>query len=146
MITFDADRIGPWVGQRLGWPWVPGMGAAIGKIRDGQIVAGIVYERYNGACVTMHLAGSGNWLDRTLLWMAFDYPFRQLGVKRITAPVAQSNVRCRQFIEHVGFELEAILHDAYPDGNLLIYKMLTDQCRYKDAPNEQKLRKAITYC
>lgn len=138
MIAFDAERIGPWVCERGGGQWIPGRGTAIGRIVDGRIVGGILYEDWNGANVICHIAGEGNWLSKTFLWMIFDYPFRQLQVKRMTAPVASTNLPARNFVERLGFEREAILHDAHPDGDIIIYKMTADKCRWLERLHGKK--------
>jgi len=80
----------------------------------------------------MHCAsdGSRHWLNRDFLWFVFYYPFKQLGVKRITSPIPSNNTEAQKFIENIGFELEATLQDAHPDGDLLIYKMTPDMCRW----------------
>lgn len=131
MIVFDVDRIGPWVCERAGGTWVKGRGTGIGRERDGQLIAGILYEDWNHANVVCHIAGVGkNWLNRNLLWVMFDYPFRQLGVKRITTTVAQSNTVSQRFTEHLGFTLETRLLDAHPSGDLFIYRMMAADCRW----------------
>ena len=130
MICIDAALIGPWVCARAGGEWNPGSGTAIGWIKEQQLVAGVLYCDWNGAQVVCHIAGIGNWLKRRFLWAMFDYPFNQLKVKRISAPVADSNHRCKRFLEHLGFEREANLRDAHPDGDLIIYRMTADQCRW----------------
>lgn len=131
VIFFEASIIGPWVARQSDGVWHPGAGTAIGRIgSDGQMIGGVMYENCNGNSVTMHVAGVGNWLNRRMLWMCFDYPFRQLGVKRIVAPVYAGNARCRKFVERLGFELEAILQDAHKQGDLCIYKMTADTCRW----------------
>ena len=130
MICLDADLVGPWVCARAGGQWTPGAGTAIGWLKDGRIVAGVLYCEWNGAQVVSHIAGDGNWLKRPLLWVMFDYPFNQLKVKRISAPVADSNERCKRFLEHLGFEREATLRDAHPDGDLIIYRMTKAMCRW----------------
>lgn len=141
MIFFDADVIGPWVAHRVGMKrYLPGSGSAIGRMKDGRIVAGVLYVDFNGANVCCHIAGEGRgWLDRRFLSMIFDYPFNQLKVRRITGYVVSTNTAARRFDEHLGFELEAILQDAHPDGDLCIYKMTADQCRWlKDLPYESR--------
>lgn len=137
MIVFDANILGPWVAQRIGFRYTPGSMSAIGRVKDGQIVGAVLYENFNGTNVVCHIAGEGRWLNRRLLSIIFDYPFKQLKAKRITVVVAQSNAASRRLVEHLGFELEAILHDAHPDGDLRVYKMMADQCRWiKELPYE----------
>lgn len=138
-MIFDARFIGPWVCARAGGIWTPGRGTAIGRMKDGRLVGGILYEDFNGANIICHIAGEGHyWLDRTFLWMIFDYPFRQLGVRRMTAPVASSNAACINFVQRLGFEREAILHDAHPDGDILVFKMTAENCRWLECFNGKR--------
>jgi len=130
VIVFDVDRIGPWVCSRAGGTWVKGRGTGIGLERSGELIAGVLYEDYNRANIVCHIAGVGNWLNREFLWTIFDYPFRQLKVKRITTTVAQSNTRSQRFTQHLGFTLEARLKDAHPSGDLFIYRMMAADCRW----------------
>lgn len=117
---------------RTGGQWTPGCGAAIGLEKHGRLVAGVLFDNFNGANINMHVAsdGSKNWMCREYLWFCFYYPFKQLGVKRITGLVAESNLAARRFDEHIGFELETSLKDAAPDGDLLVYRMTPDKCRW----------------
>jgi len=133
MIICDKPHIiGPWVCSRTGGQWVDGMGSAIGLQKNGEIIAGVVYDNWNGAQIMMHVAsdGSKRWLNREFLWFVFYYPFVQLGAKRITGLVAETNKEARKFDENLGFELETTLKDAHPDGDLLVYKMTPDKCRW----------------
>jgi len=99
-------------------------------MRRGALMAGVLYEDWNHANVVCHIAGIGRWATREFLRVIFDYPFRQLAVKRITVPVASTNAKAVQFVEHLGFTLEAKLKDAHPEGDLLIYKMTPAECRW----------------
>ncbi len=142
MIFFDAARIVPWVCERTRWPVHPERVRAIGKTdRDGNLIAGVLYEDFNGANVACHIAGDGKrWADRDFLWVIFHYPFKQLGVKRITVLVYDVNAASRNFVEKLGFELEAILHDAHPRGHTLVYKMTPDKCRWLGVSDESAFR------
>lgn len=131
MIVTDPALIGPWVCERGGGTWIAGRGQAIGLMRSGKLIAGVLYEDWNRAHVVCHIAGEGNWASsREYLRVIFDYPFRQLKVRRITVPVAESNRIARRFVERLGFVFEASLKDAHPEGDLIIYKMTPDQCRW----------------
>ncbi len=130
LIVFDVERIGPWVCARAGGTWTPGRGTAIGREVNGRLVAGVLYEDYNHANVVCHIAGEGNWLNREYLWTIFDYPFKQLKVRRITVPVASVNARSQKFVIHLGFVREAVLADAHPQGDIYVYKMTAESCRW----------------
>lgn len=129
-LSFDAELIGPWVYWKTGGEWTPERGKAIGKIRDGKLVAGVIYEDYSGTNVICHIAGEGNWADRYFLAVIFDYPFTQLKVNRITAPICSSNKKSIDLVTKMGFNLEAKLHGATSKGDLLIFSMFKDECKY----------------
>ena len=137
-IVFDDAVLGPWVAPRVGMnSYVPGTGAAIGLVRNGKIVAVVLYTEFNGANVSCHIAVDGR-MTRRFLSIIFHYPFVKLGVRRLTGVVASSNIHARKFDEHLGFEQEAILRIAHPDGDLIIYVMTADKCRWlKDLPYEK---------
>lgn len=130
MLCLDSHVVGPWVCQRAGGQWVEGSGAAIGWVSKGRLTAGVLYCEWNGANVVVHMAGEGNFLTRKYLYTIFDYPFNQLKVKRVTLPIASSNKKAIRFVKHLGFELEATLQDAHPSGDLLLFKMTRDECRW----------------
>lgn len=133
-IVCDAERIGLWVCERAGGSWTPGRGQAIGLEQDGELIAGVLYEDFNGANVLMHVAGTGRrWLTREFLHVAFWYPFEQLGCKRVTGIVPSVNADALRFDTHLGFQLEATLKDAYPGGDLLVLVMRREDCRFLGA-------------
>ena len=90
----------------------------IGLEQDGQIIAGAKYDNFNGASVCVHLAAveGCRWMTREYLFACFDYPFRQLGVKKLLGLVDSSNTRARSFDEHIGYTVEAVIKDAAPGG------------------------------
>lgn len=144
MILVGRDEIvGPWIEFRAKAKWVPGLSSTIGLVRDGELVAGCLYDDYNGANVNMHIAsdGSRSWLNKEFLWYSFYYPFEQLGCKRVTGLVPSSNHDARRFDEHLGFVLEAALKDAHPDGDLLVYRMFRADCRWLNVRSRTHGRK-----
>ncbi len=98
----------------------------------GGLIAGVVYNDYNGPNINMHVAAvpGSRWLNREYLWYCFYYPFEQLKVKRVTGLVGQGNLKSRRFAEHLGFELEAQLKDAHPTGDMLVYVMRRESCKW----------------
>lgn len=125
------DFVGPWVAKWCGANFIKGACSTIGLAEDGKIIAGVLYEAWNGANLSMHVAAEGRrWLTRDFLFACFDYPFNQLKVKRVTGLVPSMNLEAQRFDEHLGFRREAILKDAYPGGDLIIYSMFRDDCRW----------------
>ena len=109
-----------------------GTDIGIGWQRGGQLVAGVAYADWNGPNVVCHIASdrSRRWLTRQYLWTIFDYPFNQLGCKRITVCIGQGNADSVKFVQHLGFQLETTLESAHPTGDLLVWRMFKDQCRW----------------
>lgn len=130
-LCLDASVVGPWVCNRAGGTWTPGRGTAIGKLDEcGHLTAGVLYEDWNGANIVCHIAGDGNWATKEYLNVIFDYPFNQLGVRRITCPVASTNIKSINLVRRMGFTLECSLAQAIPDGDLHLFRMFKDECKY----------------
>jgi RimJ/RimL family protein N-acetyltransferase len=129
-LCLDSGRVGAWVTDKTGGSWVAEQGTAIGKLVNNELCAGVLYENYNKANIVCHIAGEGAWACREYLATIFHYPFVQLGVKRITVPVNDSNVKSIGLVEKMGFIMEAKLAQATPDGDLLIYRLFRDECKY----------------
>lgn len=140
-LRFDPQSIGPWVCAKAGGTWVPGRGSVIGKVNEaGALVAGVLYEDWNGANVVCHIRGEGNWACRSYLATIFDYPFNQLKVKRITVPVASTNLKSIQLVTKMGFELECTLAQATPEGDLHLFRMWRDECKYLKGKYSGKIK------
>jgi RimJ/RimL family protein N-acetyltransferase len=102
----------------------------IGTLHDGVLIGGVVFDDFNGANVLMHVAGEGPWVTKQLLYTVFNFAFNTLNVKRITGLVSSKAKHVQKFDEHVGFWLESTLKDAHPDGDLLVYCMRRQDCRW----------------
>lgn len=133
-VTFDEDVVGPWVCERAGGQYMPGRFKAIGRVKEGKLIAGVLYEDTNGVNVFCHIAGEGRWANRHFLWLIFHYPFIQLGLKRITTVVEPQNVVSQEFTQRLGFELETKLKDSHPAGDLWVFRMFKDECRWLERP------------
>lgn len=127
----DTLRVLEFVKTRVGVPAMEGM-KAVGLERDGQLVAGVLYEGFNGQSVWTHIASQpGAPWTREFLRYIFEYPFNELGVQSIFGWVEACNEKARRFDEKLGFEVDACLREAGPDGqDVLIYRMRRDQCRF----------------
>lgn len=133
-IIYGADReIAIWVGKKIPeYRYTPGA-QALGVVKRGKIVAGVVYERCNGAHIEASIAaipGSG-WADRRTLFRLFAYPFLQLGLEAITVLVAQSNLVSLNLATKLGFQPIAIIPFAAQGGQpMIILQMTRNQCRW----------------
>ncbi len=133
-MTGPQSELGEWLSDRmepvLGFR-PDGSSTYLGSVKNGQIVAVAAYDNFNGASVQMTIAGEGRkWMDRPFLWAMFDYPFNQLGVKKIIAQVSQRNLRSLNFALHLGAKREATIKDACPDGDMHLLTMTAENCKF----------------
>lgn len=119
-------------------------GRALGWHDGRQLIAGVSYTDYNGVNLCMHVVSvpGKRWLRREFLWACFDYPFNHCKVRRVTGLVGEGNSEARRFDEHLGFELETTLKHAHPTGDLLVYRMFREQCRWIGQDSAKRYAKA----
>lgn len=105
----------------------------IGLRRDGELVAGVIYEGINRNNLWMHVAAEPGrrWMTLDYLRAVFAYPFKVCGVRRVSGYVDESNADARRFDERLGFREEARLRGAANDGgDVIVYAMWREECRY----------------
>jgi len=131
-VIVSGDAVLDWIAKQTDEYGRFGGGTAIGIERGGKLVGGVAYCDWNGPNVVCHVASDGSkmWLSREFLWVIFDYPFGQLKCKRITVAVGEGNAASRNFVTRLGFKLEARLSSAHPTGDLLIFAMFKQDCRW----------------
>jgi RimJ/RimL family protein N-acetyltransferase len=128
IIDNDHKRIGEWIAKKTDSEYREGS-KCIGLEKDGEIIAGVLYDWFNGSSVYAHIAIEGP-INREFLWFIFYYPFEQLGAKVIIGLVAEDNKKAQQLDEHLGFVLNSIIPQGHPSGGLFIYTMNKNQCRW----------------
>jgi RimJ/RimL family protein N-acetyltransferase len=101
---------------------------AIGEIRNGELIGGVVFNNYNKAHVMCNIALLPQCFPRALLLAVLRYAFKQLAVKRLTFLVKSSNLRSINFVKKFGATLEATLQGADPDGDLLLFALWPENC------------------
>jgi len=126
------EVVGPWVCEKAGGTWSAGRGTAIGRLENGKLTAGVLYEDYNGANILCHIRVDKP-LNKHFLGLIFQYPFIQLKVNRITGIVPSCNWKALAFDQKLGFELEHVIKNAHPKGDLCILGMTKEKCRYLDS-------------
>jgi RimJ/RimL family protein N-acetyltransferase len=131
-VVLDRSRqVGEWVCSRLNSHFNADLDAAIGLEKAGRLVAGVVFDNYRGASICIHVAAEGgHWLTREFLRAVFDYAFNAAKVNKLIGPVDSTNESARRFDEHLGFVPEAILTGAGRTGDLILYTMTRQQCRF----------------
>ncbi len=104
---------------------------AIGFAKDGELVGGVVYYYFTGLDIEATAAGLPGWLTPAHVKQIFDYPFIQLGCRRLTATVARRNKKSRRFVERLGFKLEGVRRKALKNGqDEMSYGLLKEECKW----------------
>ncbi len=105
---------------------------AIGVIRKGKLVGGIVYHDYTGHDVRASAAfDTLRWWKPGIVRALFAYPFNELKCARITIITARRNRKTRKIVERIGFKMEG----AHPLGiggreDAISYGMLRKNCTW----------------
>jgi hypothetical protein len=95
-----------------------------------KLLGAVLYINYRGPSIEMTSAGEPGWLTRTHLKAFFDYPFNQLGVRRVTGIVHRKNRHARKINERLGFKLEGVCRHGFKDGDACIYGLIRNDCRW----------------
>lgn len=148
IVSEPKEILGEWLCSRVGGTYT-GEGQYIALIKDGQIIACVGYDNYNGSSIRMHVAGEGKkWMTREYLRICFWYPFEQLKVKKIIGLVDSTNKQALNFDKHLGFIEEHVIKEAGQIGDLHILTMTREQCRFQltsGNPDDLTLNKGNHY-
>ena len=124
----SGPEVGLWVANKIKGTYHAGDNA-IGLLKDGKIIAGVLYENYNGRSIVVHIGVEGV-LTRSFLGAIFDYPFNVCNVNKLIATITSTNTKSIKLTSHLGFTQEGRLLDATPEGDLIIYTLKKSDCRF----------------
>lgn len=138
-LVFDErERVAKWVADKVDQKSDWGSFYAMGAERDGELVAGIVMNNFNGANAVAHIAIAKPGKDTYALFRAFsDYAFRQCGLRRLTGLVPSDMPKVLAFDLRLGFEEEFIMRSAAPDGHdMHVLVMWADTCPWQEGTKD----------
>jgi hypothetical protein len=129
-LVFDqSERIGDWVAEQVGQTGSWGDFYAMGVERDGALVAGVVFNNYNGRNATAHMAVAKiTRLLPLLLAHAAQYAFVHCNLERITALVDTDNKKALRFDSKIGWEEEFLMQRAGQVADLQVFVMWRESC------------------
>ena len=120
--------------------FIPRWHQCLARMSGDDVLGGIIYTSYHYASMEMHVAGFvPQWLNRELLWAAFDYPFRSLNLLKVISPIPETNKKSLAFCLNLGFKVEATIADVFPDGGMNILSLYKDDCRFLKMPKPKSL-------
>ena len=126
------DEALSWAKEKLAISGPVGLCRAMSATDDsGELVFVVVLSNFTAQNCDMHTAaidGSSWGTPKAIVQMfndLFAYAFYRLGVKRVTGLLRKSNERAMKFDLHLGFKLEGVMREAFPDGeDLHVYGFL----------------------
>jgi RimJ/RimL family protein N-acetyltransferase len=128
IVTNRKVEHGLWLAEKTGCEPLHGWCEYIGLEKNGAIIAVCGYDDFNVSSVRAHIAIEGR-INRRFLWLILHYPFEQLKVKKIVAPVHSANAKSVRFCEKMGFVKEAIVKDLFADGDLFFLTLTKNQSK-----------------
>lgn len=122
------------VARRLGVPGFKNY-AALGIVRGGEVIGGVVFHDFSGHDIEVTLAvDGGGWLKRSMLRRLLLYPFVQLGCIRASAMTPEDNRSARRLLDKLGAEPEGRHPGKFgPDTVGISYGLRPERCRWLGA-------------
>jgi RimJ/RimL family protein N-acetyltransferase len=131
MIVTGHHSHGHRIAQEAGFVYNPASDQVIARVENGELLGGVTYTGYTGASIQLHMAGFRHgWANRDFLWMAFDYPFNQLGCRKVFGQVPETNTLALEIDQKLGFKIIAKIEDVFPDGACIVLALAREDCRW----------------
>ena len=125
MIVSD-DRVAVFCSEKLGVLFHPPF-RCLGIERDGEVVAGVIFNVFEDHDVHASVAGTG--FTKGFLAECGHYVFSMLGRRRVT--IITENPRVVRLAERLGGSIEGCLREHFGEGrDAFIVGILKDEYRY----------------
>lgn len=125
----QGAEIGAWVANKIDGCYYSETSSAIGLQKNGQTIAGVIYENWNKASIFCHIAIEGR-LTKAYLKAIFDYPFNVCKVKKIIVPVVSNHHKSIKLVQNMGFIEEARIAEGAESGDIIFLTLTKDNCRF----------------
>lgn len=132
MIQMNNEAHGYAIAESAGVIFNPAADVMISHLdKNGELTGGVIYNGYTKASINMHVAAfNPRWGSRDMLWVCFDYPFNQLGCRKVFGQVPSKNDHALEFNLKLGFKIEALIPDVFPEDDLIVVSMPREDCRW----------------
>lgn len=129
MRIVDDARVARFVGERVGSIIVPPF-TAMGIERDGEVVAGVVFNCFTGPDIEATVAGETQAFSRSFFREVYQYVFSQLGCIRVSATTENPTVV--RLAERLGGQVEGMKRNLFGEGrDGFLVGVLKEDWRYK---------------
>src|SRR4051812_42663580 len=102
----SGAEIGLWVAEQLGRGYFAERCNAVGLRRDGDVIAGVIFENWNRRSIVVHIAATGR-MTPAFIAAIFDYAFNVCSVEKVIATIEDTNARSVKICSNMGFSEEA---------------------------------------
>ena len=111
---------------------------------DEEFLGGMVFYDFTGIACAVHIgAFSPHWLDRNILWVCFHHVFNNLGCSSLFAQIRSRNHKVLEMARKIGFKVETVIPEVFPDGDMIICRMRPPDCKWlKIKPRDLRIRGA----
>jgi RimJ/RimL family protein N-acetyltransferase len=138
MIVFNHADFGQRIAQAAYVSdYVPQRDPSITRVGKDGLVGGVVFQDYTGphGSINIHCAGfSPRWLNRDFLYWVFSFTFDVLKVKKVIGKVHSGNLKALRLDHHLGFKVETVIEDVFPDADLIVLSMCRHECKWLSLP------------
>lgn len=108
-----------------------GQAKSIAAVEHYQTLGVVVFDAFTPHDCAMHIViEDKRCVTRRILKQVFDYPFNQLGLRRVTGLVPESNVAALAFDYRLGFVQEGRKKWGMGDEDEIILGMTKEHCRW----------------
>jgi hypothetical protein len=122
------------IGARVDHAFSPLNSSCIARVTpEGKFLGGAIYSDYTGAGGSAHIHAvidDRRCLTRPFLYLVFSYPFDQMMVKKLFAPVRRSQESVFKFCHRLGFKPEAGVTDVFPGDDMILMSMYRSDCKF----------------
>ena len=132
MIVFNVEEHGRAIANAAQCFYNPEYDQVIARVdEEGELLGGVIFQSYTGVSIHMHMAGFvDRWTTRDFIWCVFDYPFNQLGCKKVFGQVCETNTKALEIDLKLGFKIVAKVDDVFPEGACLVLSLSPEDCRW----------------
>jgi hypothetical protein len=113
VISHAPERVAQFVGERVGQPIIPPF-VGIGLERDGQLVAGAVFNVYTGPDVQVTVAAEPGAITRAFVRACGEYAFGVAGCERVSIETGHPFVA--RLALRLGGRVEGVKRNAFGPG------------------------------
>jgi hypothetical protein len=100
--------------------------------KENQVEWVVGYTAFIGKTCQMHMVNlKGGYTPKELLKSAFDYPFKQCGLKKVFGIVNSNNVKAMEYDKKLGFkEVNRFVEMHDDNGDIVVFEMDEANCRW----------------